>query len=112
MTTLSDGEPHPAAQIETLSYTFAPWLRDWRGDLEASITGTRLAFLGGCRLGLDYESNFTSTSVVRMQSHPDTDRQLRRSGTGTNGLRVLSTIIGSHSLSHHLSPLDTQGWCS
>ena len=47
MTTLNGGEPHPAAQIETLTYTFAPRDADPSGVLEASITDSRLAFLRG-----------------------------------------------------------------
>ena len=40
---MSDGEPHPAARVPVLSYTFAPGRLY---ALQTLITGSRLALLG------------------------------------------------------------------
>ena len=45
---MSDGEPHPAAQTQVLSSTFAPAVGDLVDIfLNMSITGSRLALLRG-----------------------------------------------------------------
>ena len=45
LATMTDGAPHPAAQIMDLSYTFVPGYEDLFGGLDMSITGSRLAVL-------------------------------------------------------------------
>ena len=44
--TMSDGEPHPAARTQVLSYTFATRFGGDLWVLESSITSSRLALLG------------------------------------------------------------------
>ena len=46
--TLADGQPHPSAQIPTLSYTAEPELGDSLDWWAFSITGSRLAFFCRC----------------------------------------------------------------